>query len=66
MRRLRYTGASGVLGSAVLKAFQAKGVIDVVGLANSRAGDGLQKLDLTNEEDVEAFFAKFKPNCNTR
>jgi S-adenosylmethionine synthetase len=48
----------------VLKAFQAKEGVDVVGLANSRAGEGLQKLDLTNEEDVEAFFEKFKPNCN--
>ncbi|KAF8190557.1 hypothetical protein BJ912DRAFT_965520 [Pholiota molesta] len=60
--KVAVTGASGVLGSAVLKAFQAKEGINVVGLANSRAGEGLQKLDLTNEEDVEAFVAKFKPN----
>ncbi|KAF8966573.1 hypothetical protein BDZ97DRAFT_1806924 [Flammula alnicola] len=61
MMKIAVTGASGVLGSAILRAFQSK-TFDVVGLANSRAGDKLQKLDLTNREEVDAFFKNFKPD----
>ena len=56
-------GASGVLGSAVLKAFKDK-QSDVVGLANSRASNDLRKLDLTNKEEVEAFLVQLKPDCS--
>lgn len=34
----------------------------VIGLAYSRAKDGLVKLDLTNENDVNEFMRKEKPN----
>ncbi|PPQ86623.1 hypothetical protein CVT25_006807, partial [Psilocybe cyanescens] len=53
--------ASGVLGSAVLGAFKNAG-FDAIGLANSRVGAGLEKLDLTNREDVDTFFHKTRPN----
>ena len=55
-------GASGVLGSAVHKAFKTSG-IDVLGLAYSRTGEGLEQLDLTRKEDVENVFSRFKPDC---
>jgi len=51
-----------VLGSAVFNAFKDAGH-DVVGLARSRSGDALRKLDLTNREEVDAFFTEARPNC---
>lgn len=57
-----YTGASGVLGSAVLKTFETAGH-DVVGLGNSRATGKIQKVDLTKSDETDAFFNDFKPNC---
>ncbi|KAF9482331.1 NAD(P)-binding protein [Pholiota conissans] len=62
MMKVAVTGASGVLGSAVFKAFQAMDGVEVIGLANSRAGAGLRKLNLTNKEDVEVFLTELKPN----
>ncbi|KAF8903297.1 hypothetical protein CPB84DRAFT_1845842 [Gymnopilus junonius] len=55
------TGASGVLGSAVFSAFKNAG-FDIIGLAKSRTGDGLQQLDLTSSDDVDEFFRKTKPD----
>ncbi|EAU89284.2 NAD dependent epimerase/dehydratase [Coprinopsis cinerea okayama7 len=55
------TGASGVLGSAVKAAFE-QAQADVLGLAFSRAGPGLEKLDLTDKEAVEKKFSEFKPD----
>ncbi|KAF7351260.1 RmlD-sub-bind domain-containing protein [Mycena sanguinolenta] len=57
------TGASGVLGSAVRAAFSGAGAgTEVLSLAHSRSGDGLTKLDLLNEGEVERVFRDFKPN----
>ncbi|KAJ7276068.1 hypothetical protein B0H12DRAFT_1083460 [Mycena haematopus] len=56
------TGASGVLGSAVRKAFTAAATIEVLALAHSRSGDGLTQLDLLNEPEVERVYRDFKPN----
>ncbi|KDR80310.1 hypothetical protein GALMADRAFT_242662 [Galerina marginata CBS 339.88] len=55
------TGASGVLGSAVFSAFKNAG-FDVIGLANSRPGDSYKKLDLTAQDEVDAFFTNLKPD----
>jgi S-adenosylmethionine synthetase len=55
------TGASGVLGSAVLNAFETAGH-DVVGLGHSRVIGKIQKVDLTKVDEVNTFFNKFKPN----
>ncbi|KAF8637839.1 hypothetical protein AX17_002468 [Amanita inopinata Kibby_2008] len=54
------TGASGVLGTAVRKAFQASGH-EVLGLSHSRSGDGLVQLDLTKPEEVNKMFEGFRP-----
>ncbi|KAJ7158184.1 hypothetical protein C8R43DRAFT_360366 [Mycena crocata] len=56
------TGASGVLGSAVRKAFSASPAAQVLSLAHSRSGDGLHKLDLLDEVAVEKAFRDFGPN----
>jgi len=56
-------GASGVLGSAVYKAFKTSGQWDTIGLAHSRTGEGLLKLDLTIFEEVEKFLADLKVDC---
>ena len=57
-------GASGVLGSAIFKAFEADG-LDTIGLARRRSGDDpkLKKLDLTTDGEVDAFFTEAKPDC---
>jgi hypothetical protein len=51
-----------VLGSAIYEAFETSGV-DVLGLAYSRAREGLEQLDLTRKEEVENVFGRFKPDC---
>ncbi|TFK21143.1 NAD dependent epimerase/dehydratase [Coprinopsis marcescibilis] len=56
------TGASGVLGSAVKTAFEKAHGTNVLGLAFSRASEGLEKLDLTNKEEVEKKFREFRPD----
>ncbi|KAH7873716.1 uncharacterized protein C8R40DRAFT_1111459 [Lentinula edodes] len=55
------TGASGVLGSAVREAFKST-PHQVLALSNTRTGDGLVPLDLTNTKEVEKVFTEFKPN----
>ena len=58
------TGASGVLGSAVFSAFKEGTVYDVKGLAYSRTNGELVKIDLTNEDEVVAFFEEYRPDCD--
>ncbi|KAI8140380.1 RmlD-like substrate binding domain-containing protein [Fennellomyces sp. T-0311] len=56
------TGASGLLGRAVVQQFKQAGH-EVVGTALSRADKaGLVKLDLTDNQAVEAFIKEQKPN----
>ncbi|KAF5345944.1 hypothetical protein D9758_011432 [Tetrapyrgos nigripes] len=54
-------GASGVLGSAVREAFKQKDGVEVLALSNTRTGDGLLPLDLTNQTEVDRVFKEFKP-----
>jgi nucleoside-diphosphate-sugar epimerase len=69
------TGASGLLGRTVYKYFTDKSYRDqypisanaeynwnVLGLCNSRVRDGLRKLDLTNDDEVEKLINEFKVN----
>lgn len=52
------------MGSAVREAFKASDKhFDILGLAHSRSGEGLVKLDLTDNAAVEKVFREFKPNC---
>ncbi|KAJ6595862.1 hypothetical protein DFH09DRAFT_1135811 [Mycena vulgaris] len=61
--RVIITGASGVLGSAVRRAFTGSpGTAEVLSLAHSRSGDGLRNLDLQDEAEVEKVFRDFAPN----
>uniref|UniRef100_A0A2P2I315 Methionine adenosyltransferase 2 subunit beta n=1 Tax=Hirondellea gigas TaxID=1518452 RepID=A0A2P2I315_9CRUS len=55
------TGASGLLGRAVVKAANAKGWT-VVGLAFSRARHGLEKVDITNASQVRAVLEREQPD----
>ncbi|KAG6826971.1 hypothetical protein H0H92_013709 [Tricholoma furcatifolium] len=54
-------GASGVLGTAVRQAF-VNAHHEVLGLSHTRSGEGLQRLDLTQDAEVEKVFSEFKPN----
>ncbi|KZP33704.1 NAD(P)-binding protein [Athelia psychrophila] len=59
------TGASGLLGTQVYKAFiEQYGSKDVLGLAFSRAAEGghTKKLDLMDAEATETVFTQFKPD----
>ncbi|KAH7906989.1 hypothetical protein BJ138DRAFT_1174741 [Hygrophoropsis aurantiaca] len=55
------TGASGVLGSAIYKAFQSAGYT-VCGLAHSRSTVELKQLDLLNEDATKKLFNEFSPD----
>ncbi|KAF9652640.1 NAD-P-binding protein [Thelephora ganbajun] len=55
------TGASGVLGKATHIAYKAAHY-DVTGLAYLRATDHLERLDLTNFPETEAFFEITRPD----
>lgn len=57
-----WTGASGVLGSAVYKAFKSASH-STIGLAHSRAREDLLPLDLTDEEAVQTFLQVAEPDC---
>ena len=58
-------GASGVLGSAIRKAFESASGKDyeVIPLSHSQSGNGLLPLDLTNSGKVEEFLSSKKPDC---
>ncbi|KAJ7211226.1 hypothetical protein GGX14DRAFT_449539 [Mycena pura] len=56
------TGASGVLGSAIRQAFAGAPATQVLALAHSRSGNGLTKLDLLDDAQVDTVFRDFKPN----
>lgn len=58
------SGASGLLGSAIRNAFnEDTDKFEVLSLAHSRKGPGLINIDLTNKEEVDKTFSKFKPDC---
>jgi hypothetical protein len=61
-----YTGASGVLGTAVFDAFKRAAADNtVIGLANSRSGGerNHHKLNLLDFDAVSTFFRETKPDC---
>ena len=59
-RRVLVTGGSGLLGRELMKCFKDGGW-DVLGLAFSRSGGGLKKVDLKNAVEVRNVFDEFKP-----
>ena len=60
-RKVLITGASGLLGRAVLKCFQDQNW-KVLGLAYTRASGNLQKVDLNDAAQVERVFKNFQPD----
>ncbi|XP_053399644.1 methionine adenosyltransferase 2 subunit beta-like isoform X1 [Mercenaria mercenaria] len=60
--RALVTGASGLLGRAIMKDFCASPDWDVLGLAFSRARDGLKKVDLSDKNAVTDVVNDFKPD----
>ena len=60
-KRVLITGASGLLGRQLLQHFTGRGW-DCLGLAFSRAREGLVKVDLCRREDVEGVLEQFKPH----
>lgn len=59
--RVIITGASGVLGSAVRAIFEDSPA-EVLPLSLSRDGEGLERLDLTLQDQVQRKFTEFKPD----
>lgn len=51
-----------MLGTAVYAAFKAAGHT-VLGLANTRATDDLKKVDLLNQEEIDATLKDFHADC---
>ncbi|KAF9581086.1 Methionine adenosyltransferase 2 subunit beta [Lunasporangiospora selenospora] len=59
--RVLVTGASGLLGRAVVKEFESSGH-EVIGVAFSRAHGNLKKLNLEDSEAVTAFIDQERPD----
>ncbi|KAG1800230.1 NAD dependent epimerase/dehydratase [Suillus plorans] len=57
------TGASGVLGTAVHKAFEKALRYEVVGLKNKSTASHLVQLDLTDKEATKQKLEEIKPTC---
>ncbi|KAI9293984.1 NAD(P)-binding protein [Neoconidiobolus thromboides FSU 785] len=56
------TGASGLLGRKVYSIFKESGLFEqVIGLAFSRAKNGLIKVDLTSKDELVDLFEKYQP-----
>ena len=54
------TGASGLLGRAIMKELQAAPSCDVLGLAFSRTKGALRKVDIRDEGEVKQVMQEFK------
>ncbi len=59
MKKVLITGASGLVGRALVTEF-SKHSWDVLGLAYSRAGGALKKVDLRDSEAVNGVIKEFK------
>ncbi|CAH1268493.1 MAT2B [Branchiostoma lanceolatum] len=62
MGRVLITGASGLLGRALMQEFQGATGWEVLGLAYSRAGGRLKKVDLRDQAAVRETVQEFKPD----
>jgi len=61
-KRVFITGASGLLGRAVLAAFQ-QSQWTVLGSAFSRVREGLVRVDICQKEEIIKMIQEFKPTC---
>lgn len=55
------TGASGLLGRSVMRILARREDISLVGLAYSRSGKSLERIDLTSDSDIDSLFAEHAP-----
>lgn len=62
VKKVLITGASGLLGRAILKEFSNFDGWEALGLAFSRAQGGLRKVDLKNKDEVNYVIQEFQPN----
>ncbi len=62
MTKVLVTGASGLLGRAVVAAFKQQTQLQVVAAAFSRANAGDYRLDLTDSKAVDACLAEVQPD----
>ena len=60
--RVLITGASGLLGRAILKQFSISDKWEVLGLAHSRATGTLKKVNLLDFEETKRVVKEFKPH----
>ncbi|KIY47382.1 NAD(P)-binding protein [Fistulina hepatica ATCC 64428] len=61
--KIAITGASGVLGSAVRRAFEkAEGAYNLLCLSFTQSGDGLTRLDLNDRSAALSAFEAFRPD----
>lgn len=61
-KRVLVTGASGLLGRAIMNAFSDAPNWEVLGLAHSRVSGNLKKVDLLNFEETKKVIEDFKPH----
>jgi len=61
-KRVLITGASGLLGRAVLSTMKQNGWV-VLGTAFTRTGENLVKVDICHPEEVDKIIQEFKPSC---
>ena len=62
-KRVLITGASGLLGRAIFDEFKSKkDSWEVLGLAFTRTGNDLRRVDLRSNHEVESVIHEFKPN----
>ena len=62
-KKVLITGASGLLGRALLKEFtRFSDSWETLGLAFSRAGGDLRRVDLKNKDEVNTVVEEFQPN----
>ena len=59
--KILVTGASGLLGRAVVKEFGSVSAYEVLGTGFRRAGPGVQCLDLNDHDSVRSFIRKHSP-----
>lgn len=62
MKRIMVTGASGLLGRAIMGVLGESGEFELRGTAFSRAGDTLDKLDLCDNAAVRAYVSDLRPD----
>ena len=60
--RVLITGASGLLGRAIMKQFSNSDKWDALGLAHSRATEVLKKVDLLDSDETKRVVMDFKPH----